>query len=100
MGRHWKDVVSGALASACYGTGLTMLTCLAVFMGMLVMLLLMQESQHKVIVTEAVLPDGSRTQVTARHLQEVTSYQDAEGKEIVRIEKYTVYNPGDQEAKP
>jgi multidrug efflux pump subunit AcrB len=100
MSRDWKDVAFERIAHP-YAIGcFLVMSALSLVLVMLMPLLLMQESQDKVIVTEAVLPDGSRTQVTARHLQEGTSYLDAEGKEIVRIEKYTVYNPGEQEAKP
>ena len=97
---NWKDMMSSALAAVATGAGFTLLVCSSAFVGMLVMLLLLQSAEHRTTVTEAVLPDGSRIQVTARRLEEATSYLDADGREVVRIEKYTVYRSGEKEGQP
>ena len=107
MSRDWKDLAFEGIAqttaigcfSVCSDVRDLVVSALSLVLVMLMPLLVIQESHDKVIVTEIVTADGHRTQVTERRVQEATSYTDADGKEIVRIEKYSVYNAVEKEDK-
>ena len=100
MSRDWKDIAFEGIAKTTVLGCFLVVSALSVFSGILITILVIQETHDKVIVTEVVMADGQRTQVTERRVQEATSYTDADGKEIVRIEKYTVYNTVEKEAQP
>jgi hypothetical protein len=100
MSRNWKDLAFEGIAQPTAIGCFLVMSALSLVLVMLMPLLLIQESHDKVNVTEIVTADGQRTQVTERRVQEATSYTDADGTEIVRIEKYTVYNTVEKEAQP